>query len=358
MPLQSLIAAGTSDLPYITANRIKLTNLIGLYAFAASCLYTLNYVIFIVHPVIATINLLFTIGYLFTLVWNYYKYTKISKIWIFSVLMIHLFVCTNVYMDNQSGFHMYYYLVPIGSFLLFDSQEKLERYILSTIAILFYLYCQATPNPNPMLELSDATNQLIFQSVMLTSMLILIAVMMTFNRYIEKNESYLKTQANTDSLTGIANRIAFYAKGNEIFEQHQKSQLPFSIIILDLDYFKSINDTYGHLVGDQCLIEVCQTIKQHCRSGDLFARVGGEEFSLVLPHTTLEDAKKIAERMREAVESQDILLDDHTTHLNCTASFGLSTNSSHIDTLRSIIMRADTALYQAKKQGRNRISSI
>ncbi len=349
---QRLIETGIKDLPYLTANRIKLTNLIGLCACVASALYTLTYVTFIVHPVIAGINLLFTLGYFATVIWNHYKAFKISRVWIFCVLMAHLFVCTNLYMDNRSGFHLYYYLVPVGSFLLFDSKEKIEKYLLSAVAVLLYLYCQNTFNLNPMLVISEEANQIIFQSVMLGSMLILVSVMVTFNRYIETNEDYLKYQAFTDPLTGVANRNAFYEKSSEVFEQHQNGQVPFSLVIMDLDHFKSINDNYGHLTGDLCLTEVCRVIKQHCRSQDLFARVGGEEFALVLPNTRLEDAKRIAERMRIAIEEHVILLDDAST-IQCTASFGLSTKSSAGDTLRSIIKRADAALYKAKKLGRN-----
>ncbi len=352
--IQLLLSIGTQHSSYLAAGRTKLTNLIGLGAFVLATLHTLCYVTIIVHPTAALINSLFSLAYPLTLLWNYLRLPKFSKIWLFLILILHLFVCTNVYMDNRLDFHMYYYLIPIGVFLLFDSKDQKEKISLSLLALFFYIYCEITPNTDPMLQLSDQTNHIIFQSVMLASTLILVIVMISFNHYIELNEYSLKHQASTDSLTGLTNHSTFYKQGTELLKQHQINLAPFSVIIFDLDHFKGVNDNYGHLIGDLCLKEVCKVVKRYCRSQDIFARIGGEEFALILPSSSLEDTKAIAERMRIAVENHAIVFNEALT-LKCTASFGVSMKLSEDESLEDIVMRADRALYSAKKSGRNRI---
>ncbi len=355
MKIQLLMAIGTQGLPYLTASRIRLTNIVSLYAFAISSLYAVTDVVPFMNLKLATVNFLFSISYLITLLCNHHHNSTFGKIWLFCVLMLQLFMTTNWYMDNQSGFHMYYYLIPVGSFLLFNSTERVAKYSISIIAILLNIYCHNTPNPNPILVLSDQVNQVLFQSVILISMLVLIVIMMTFNRYIETNENLLKRQAFTDPLTGIANRTAFFEKGEQLLEFARACKTPFSLIIVDIDHFKVVNDNYGHLAGDLCLTEVCNIIQKQCRAEDLFARIGGEEFAIILPNTSLESAQRIAERARVAVESHSIEL-NNSLKLKCTASFGISSKNNG-DTLKKLIKQADSALYKAKALGRNCIQS-
>ncbi|WP_394201790.1 GGDEF domain-containing protein [Shewanella waksmanii] len=266
--------------------------------------------------------------------------------------MVHLWVCTNFYVTNESGFHLYYFLVPTGAFILFQLKERKEQIALSLVAMILFFVCENTPNPNPLIVLSEQMNGLIYQSVVLFTMLEVIVVLYLFAKQIDHHEQRLIKQASTDALTSLANRHHFFDAGNSLYEQAAKHNRPFSLVLLDLDFFKNINDKYGHLVGDKCLVHVTETLRKICREHDLCARIGGEEFVIAMPNTSIEDAKTAAERMRKEIAISQIMIDDEQI-LQCTASFGVASSEHKIDGLKGLLIKADKALYQAKEAGRN-----
>ena len=155
--------------------------------------------------------------------------------------------------------------------------------------------------------------------------------------------------AITDTLTGISNRYAFNeALSKEIYKSHRHNVL-FSLLMLDLDHFKNINDTYGHDKGDSVLIKMTEIVKSCLREEDVFARVGGEEFMIILPQTDISTAFEIAERIRELVESSSFNLNQIIT-----LSIGVSTYHKG-EGPEEVTKRADIALYEAKSRGRNTV---
>jgi diguanylate cyclase (GGDEF)-like protein len=168
---------------------------------------------------------------------------------------------------------------------------------------------------------------------------------------IEKERQESTKKAFIDGLTAVYNRY----KLKEVFAQEcnniQRDQTPLSLAILDIDFFKKVNDTYGHLIGDEILISLADDIQRHTRSSDLFVRWGGEEFVILFHNTELDDAIKSAELIRERVASLR-----HPIAGNITISFGLSKYRAG-DTLDTLIHRADKALYRAKNSGRNCVKS-
>jgi diguanylate cyclase (GGDEF)-like protein len=156
-------------------------------------------------------------------------------------------------------------------------------------------------------------------------------------------------QASTDALTGILNRHALYHILGQEMERAGRYKRPFSIILFDLDQFKTINDTFGHLEGDKVLKEISQLVGSLVRRTDFLGRWGGEEFLLILPETDSEAAQALAERIRKSVEITRIVED-----YSIAASFGVTTY--HIErSLEDLLDFADRALYQAKHNGRNQV---
>jgi diguanylate cyclase (GGDEF)-like protein len=160
-------------------------------------------------------------------------------------------------------------------------------------------------------------------------------------------------QARTDELTGMNNRRSFFEYGKLIDEQARRYGRPYSVIMLDIDWFKQINDNYGHLVGDKTLKKVATTIPMVIRASDIAGRIGGEEFSIILPETSIEDTRKFAERLRQSVADIDIPVDDGD--VNITASLGIAEYQSENASFDDVLAQADNALYQAKDKGRNRV---
>lgn len=165
-------------------------------------------------------------------------------------------------------------------------------------------------------------------------------------------EEQLAMAARADPLTGLMNRRAMLEQLEYQAARFQRNGTPFTLILADLDHFKSINDTYGHDAGDQALIEIAEQLKKGLRSQDLVARWGGEEFLILLPDTDLEGGLVAAEDLRECISAHALTLERETLRL--TLSLGVSAYCAE-QPLNACIKAADTALYQAKVQGRNRV---
>lgn len=171
----------------------------------------------------------------------------------------------------------------------------------------------------------------------------------------EKNRE-LETLARCDGLTGVANRRHLMESLESEFARCCRYARPFSLMMLDLDHFKHINDGYGHHVGDDVLVRVSQVLAQSLRENDLLGRYGGEEFAVMLPETDLPSALVVAERCREAVAEVRIPLPEG--ELTVTTSVGLaSLPDARFGGLADLVRAADGALYEAKRAGRNRLSA-
>lgn len=165
-------------------------------------------------------------------------------------------------------------------------------------------------------------------------------------------ERELHRLATTDPLTDIANRRAFLERAEHIFKGSQRYQSSITLLMLDLDFFKAINDKYGHLGGDKVLARFAQTVGLELRESDVFGRLGGEEFCVLLQQSNREEALNVAERIRERV--QDLRFEDPDGILfTLTVSIGVTTNLENDERLAKLLERADKALYEAKHTGRN-----
>ena len=164
--------------------------------------------------------------------------------------------------------------------------------------------------------------------------------------------------ATTDDLTGLMNKRAWLARLEETTQLALRHDFPTSVLMLDLDRFKAVNDTYGHLVGDRVLAAVSQVIQQHLRRSDVAGRYGGEELAVLLPHTSAAGALVIAGRLRAAIE--ELIVESEGNRIPLTVSIGsasllINAGQNPEDLALDMLARADWALYQAKHQGRNRV---
>jgi diguanylate cyclase (GGDEF)-like protein/PAS domain S-box-containing protein len=179
------------------------------------------------------------------------------------------------------------------------------------------------------------------------------------NRALETANRKLNDLSQTDSLTQVANRRRFDTTLLEEWKRLGRTQLPLSLIMLDVDHFKQYNDYHGHPAGDECLVAIAETCEQTVnRTSDLVARYGGEEFAVILPSTNQQGALKIAERMRSAVRNLDIVnFETKTETVYITVSLGVaSLIPSPEASVSTLVEIADRALYQAKQRGRNQVA--
>ncbi len=218
---------------------------------------------------------------------------------------------------------------------------------------------------NQRINLLDRDNELLFlqQSIyqeeaknsrlmlVLAALAGFIALMLAYRGLVGRKR--FKLMAEYDQLTGVSNRYHFNNQARLALKHSQTKQLPVAIILFDLDHFKLINDQYGHATGDWGLQQVVQTCKQFMRSNDIFARIGGEEFVIMMPGCALDKATLMAEICRDAIVNIDCSASSHQFTLS--ASFGVSGSESSGYDLKQLLANADKAMYRAKAKGRNQV---
>ncbi|RMF47323.1 MAG: sensor domain-containing diguanylate cyclase [Deltaproteobacteria bacterium] len=170
---------------------------------------------------------------------------------------------------------------------------------------------------------------------------------------LERSQEVLHDMAMRDGLTGLYNRREFHHRLQAEFDRARRRQSPLSILMMDIDHFKKVNDTYGHLVGDEVLREVAARVGRHIRTMDFLARYGGEEFVIITPEPH-QGALVLAERIRAQVADEPVLISDGQL-LPVTISLGCATWPDQGETDLELVNLADQALYSAKEQGRNRV---
>lgn len=173
------------------------------------------------------------------------------------------------------------------------------------------------------------------------------------NQELEMLNQQLWKLSHTDELTGYFNRRHIVSRMEEEISRGLRYDMSLSIVLADIDHFKRINDTFGHLAGDRALQTIADLFRSKLRESDLIGRFGGEEFLLILPHTDLAGAEAFCHRLRDHVERHPLQLGDQS--ITMTASFGVSTLGPDMDTAQKLLRIADRNLYQAKYLGRNRV---
>ncbi|MBU1064504.1 GGDEF domain-containing protein [bacterium] len=172
-------------------------------------------------------------------------------------------------------------------------------------------------------------------------------------RALEEANSMLESLSTTDALTGIFNRRNFDEKLRYEYSRALRYRTTLSCIIFDIDFFKKVNDTHGHLFGDEVLRMIGKTLKEELRSHDIYARYGGEEFVILLPETTAECANKVAEKLRVLISEKIVTKDDVSTSVS--VSLGIAElNQERMKNESDLVENADKAMYHAKNTGRNR----
>lgn len=175
-----------------------------------------------------------------------------------------------------------------------------------------------------------------------------------FGYFVGRSEESYNSLSLKDGLTGLYNNRFFHQRLHEEFNRHQRSGLPLSLIHIDLDHFKRVNDTYGHQTGDVVLRAISAAMLSVCRGGELVARVGGEEFCIILFSCNLEQALQVAKRLQDEIKKTQTAAPEGET-VSMTASLGVACTDTTTGTEWQLYSAADHAMYRAKRNGRDRI---
>lgn len=250
-------------------------------------------------------------------------------------LLVSMGILVATVFATGADFIYWSYAFPVASYLLVSSREALRlnlvwSAVIGAVAALFF---------SPLATMSFVGG-LIAASMMLHMLMLIL----------ESHEQQLKDQAVRDPLTQALNRRAMLEYLEDALDRQRRYQTPASIVLIDIDRFKDINDTFGHREGDQVLINLVRVLKNRLRASDKVCRHGGEEFVLLLPNTNLQQAFAVADAIRDTVASTHLTLKREVT-ISCGVAECKADGS-----IEEWIHRGDMALYEAKNKGRNRVS--
>ncbi|MFQ3207975.1 MAG: diguanylate cyclase (GGDEF)-like protein [Glaciecola sp.] len=317
----------------------------------------------IIRPLMIEQDVLFTyIGVFNSLamgcVFLYLKYTKPKSWYPMLFTCVGLLVLTPITVVSGGVNSQFAYLIPIiPIFIALVSNAKytwITAFIVIVLVIGMYFSIGIFP---------DFTNEIVPQSKTASRALWLcLAVLLMTTLGVEFNRIYgalgnkISEQAETDLLTGLKNRRSVMGFLQTAIDQANSESSHLSVMMIDLDHFKTINDTYGHLAGDKCLKQVAQLIQQSVRNtSDLAGRFGGEEFIVVIKDINAQKAVEIANNIRISIEQSSVYISDGKK-LTLTATIGIcSLNGGHLNSIDHLVDLADQALYQGKNEGRNRV---
>ena len=280
-----------------------------------------------------------------------YLFVKIS---ILVSNLLQLSLAAFLWFPLSTNNFLFFFLLPMGSFAIMNITDTKEKLIALTISFvsLSLLFTNYYLGVNAYIfQLSEVATKIISFLTVTSTMSILILYFYLHAYFLAQKRLELEYLANTDSLTNIFNRRNFYSLSELEFNLARKYNHTFTLMMIDIDHFKKINDTYGHDAGDEVLKHLSQLIKDNVRHQDIFARHGGEEFTLLLRQTNAASGMKIAEKIRNSVEQMTIITKSDS--INITISIGIVEFSKDYTEFDTLVQLADEALYEAKNMGRN-----
>jgi len=254
------------------------------------------------------------------------------------------------------GFHYQVFPLIVVIFLLLDFNipyERISIYGLSFLSIMAFYAIELSPiDPT-------FTDYLVFEKYyysisLFISFMGLLIVLYYLSKEIFSARDQLYSMATTDVLTNLYNRRTFLKRGEESFRIAERGGNQFAVIIYDIDSFKSVNDEYGHLIGDVVLKSMAKVSRETIRETDLLARYGGEEFAILLPNTTPEQAAVVAEKLRKKIAEHIVSISPYK--INRSISLGVMGYHFSITSFDDLVDKADKAMYKSKTTGKNRVT--
>jgi len=287
-------------------------------------------------------------NYIYLRITGRHLHTSIFIIFLTSSLFVYLLVSGGV---GNSG-HLWFFILPSLVYLVLGLKSGSVCICILLVVIAYILFFAENLLQTSYDSFFSRRYFAAFVCVSLT------ALVHEYTREDRRQEllalsKKLSFLSQTDDLTGLANRRAITGMIQREIVRYERKKRPFCLLIADIDHFKDVNDVHGHECGDQVLVALAGTLDNNTKKQDIVSRWGGEEFIILLPETTYEEGKISAERLRQAIESLEVVYDDETIRI--TISIGLAEYIKG-QTFNQIIRTADDLLYQAKGSGRNQVA--
>lgn len=340
-------------MPPVEQRRVQLTNVLALIAISLSLLYSAMYLVAGAH-LSAGSNLAAAAGYLGAFALTGLRRPIAARVLLCTVYMAHIAALDMVFFSHSYGFNLYFILCGPIAFLIFGARQRLARVGVTVASAALYAVAQSVDS----LALVGQVPSWFHTVTNLSTVPVIVGVLMLIQAVyvaeIEQREAALDIAARTDALTGLPNRAALFEQGRAMQAHTRRACEPFTAMMVDIDYFKRVNDAHGHATGDAVLARVAATLRGLLRTSDLVGRIGGEEFLVMTTTTDPAGVPILAERLRRGVEEL-VTPTAGGDGIRCTISIGVAAQVSLDPSLEALVARADRALYVAKLSGRNRV---
>jgi diguanylate cyclase (GGDEF)-like protein len=260
----------------------------------------------------------------------------------------HISISSLIVFPKEYGFHYCLLVIPALIWIIFG-KNQIEKPLYTLISLVAFSLAEYANLFDPVIS-SMEYNRIFHMFSIMSFSIATVLCMRYYVHYIDRDTRKLSKLACTDGLTGLENRLFFDQTGELDFDTMRRADKNLSVLMMDLDHFKAVNDNYGHDAGDKILIEVGKVLKSSFRSADRVCRFGGEEFIILLKGTGNQDSLRIAEELRMTIAELEF---PQYRGLNLTTSIGIAHMTVEDKSLREMTLRADKALYYAKEAGRN-----
>lgn len=300
------------------------------------------------------ISLIIYVVFSMTLFWSlkqgHYLYVKSAMV---GAYMTQLTLAVYLWFPRDTRINFYYIIVPVVVFLTINYEKRRERILgifISILAIILYFLSELLILDMHLYTTDPGINRFLSSTAILIVLLPLVYVFVVYAREANISRNALEVMATTDVLTKLSNRRVLYERGTEQFNRAKEHNHVFSLILFDIDYFKSINDNYGHPVGDQMVQKLADLVARNTRAEDIISRYGGDEFA-ILAHRGGENGLTIANKLLAIISEEVFCIDQYKIQI--TVSIGVAKYSEDLKDFDHMMKRADNALYTAKNNGRN-----
>ncbi len=332
----------------------KFTYIINCISIGLLITFLLFYIFVTKTPLLTIQSLVCLAIFLYVFLLLKHKKFFAAKIFLITGLFIQESSVVFFWFPKETHLNYFYFVViPIAFFVGNFSipRERVYMIVTSALATILLILSETIPTVS-LISLSDELIKTFNIISTMSTMSSIVVVFYFYGKNLNVIHDKLHILANTDGLTNISNRRVLFEEGGKIFEACQKFNKNFTFIIFDVDFFKKINDQYGHLVGDDILKQMTKILLSNTRKTDILSRYGGEEFALLLKDTKPSSDTDLINDIISTIAAHPFELEDGQV-INMTISAGITTYNGQFDSFVSVVQTADKALYQAKEAGRN-----
>lgn len=290
--------------------------------------------------------------------WISRGFYRFATYWMLFAIEANILGGVILFVGRDPGFQYYLLLAGPTSGLVFAGKSSYwHKFVLGMSGVVMFVLCDLTRNPVWPAAIPPMQERLLYLGNLTVLVVGSVLIVHLFSRELLHLHREQQRLVMTDALTGLFNRRYILPQAERLLQLAVRHSRPFSVILVDIDHFKSINDTCGHAVGDEVIQRLADHMRSSLRSSDIVARIGGEEFLLILPETPLRSAVVVAEKLRREIAASPLAEGAAPLGNRLSVSLGaaeLETNEETVS-LEELMSRADSALYHAKNTGRNRL---